>query len=228
MVVDGQGSVASQPAGIACPGSCVAAFGSGMPVDLTALARSGYVLSFWRDDCAAADIPTNRVLMDSDKRCRVTFTARAPFPVAEFVQGSTLRVGSVVTFDARGSYVFDPVTLARDFAGITQINWDFERDGSIDASGGDRRQRWRNTHFRAPVSTRCRLIVEGGPFFETDDAVSTFTVQEGPVCRCMLSRSTRAATGRASSHPLRRAFSGAWLPARASGLCCSRKAQSSR
>jgi alpha-tubulin suppressor-like RCC1 family protein len=178
MAVDGQGSVTSAPAGINCPAaSCDARYPSGTAVDLTAHPSAGSMVSLWLDDCAAPGTLTNRIVMDADKRCRIRFVPQAEAPRALFgFTPAAPRVGQIVTFDGNASCVFDPATGVCDLAKITSWAWDFDDDGTFEASGGRTAAAIAAHAFQAPGDHPVRLRVEGGQFFGQADTVSIVPV----------------------------------------------------
>jgi uncharacterized repeat protein (TIGR02543 family) len=179
MVVEGQGSVTSDPAGIACPSTCVALFSAGTTVDLTAQATSMSTVSLWLDDCPAPGILTNQIVMDTDKQCRIRFVAQAAFPLAQFtILPGGVSVGQVVTVDGNASCVFDPASLTCDLAGIRRFTWDFENDGTAEASDGRAAAAVAQYAFQSSGDHPVRLQVEGGPFFAQADTVEVISVQE--------------------------------------------------
>jgi hypothetical protein len=180
VIADGQGSVSSQPEGIACPGVCTALFDEGTRVVLTAQPAPGWEVSFWLEDCVAPGSPTRQVVMDADKSCRARITPRPAYPVARFVTSapvSTARVGDVVVFDGLQSHMFDPATGLSDPAGIRSLAWDFDNDGLFDDAIGNRATAGITHHaFQAVGSFPVRLRVVGGPFDSDDVTERTITV----------------------------------------------------
>ena len=193
--VEGQGSVTSQPSGIACPGTCVAEFAAGTPVDLTAAPEAGWMVSLWFDDCLHPGVPSRRLVMDADKHCRIQFLGQAAFPVAGFVHsapGGAARVGDLLTFNGNQSHLFDPVTGTQDLAGIRGFAWDLDGDDVFDDASGSRGTAAIVQHaFQATGAVPVRLWVEGGRFdmadvherslfiAEPDDVLSSLTVGKG-------------------------------------------------
>lgn len=51
VTITGEGSVASEPVGVACPGTCIMAFEEGTSVVLSATPADGWQLAEWRDGC---------------------------------------------------------------------------------------------------------------------------------------------------------------------------------
>jgi hypothetical protein len=180
VTVDGQGEVTSQPAGIACPGSCSALFAAGTEVVLTAQPASGWELSFWLDGCASVNTPTRAIVMDADKTCRARFTGQLAIPVASFLSSTivgTAYVGEVVTFNGLTSHLFDPVTGTQDPAGISSLAWDLDNDGQFDDAFGGRATAGIAQHaFQTVGSFPIRLRVVGGPFDFDDVEEQTITV----------------------------------------------------
>jgi hypothetical protein len=139
-------------------------------VDLTAVETPQSLVMGWFDDCAASGAPSNRVVLDADKTCRIRFTDRPAFPVAivTFAPGP-YAVGEVIRFDGSASHMLDPVTGTQDPAGIRVFNWDFENDGSVDATGPRGTTAIVQHAFQTPGIHTVRLRVRGGPFDEAAD-----------------------------------------------------------
>jgi hypothetical protein len=99
--VSGSGTVTSDPAGIGCSNAagsdCSEAYPIGAPVDLTAVAASGYVFTAWSGhaECAGSS-PTVRLTMAADRRCTATF--QAPPAIASGPLSRTVVEGSTATF----------------------------------------------------------------------------------------------------------------------------------
>lgn len=77
VAVTGNGSVNSQPAGIACRGVCRADFNTGIAVTLTATPDAGQVFAAWGGACSGA-VPTCLVRMSDVRSVTATFTAAPP------------------------------------------------------------------------------------------------------------------------------------------------------
>ena len=73
----GRGSVTSSPAGIACPGTCVATFAPGAAVTLTADPDPWSGIT-WSDDCAGTDPHGCAVTMDQARTVTATFADLGP------------------------------------------------------------------------------------------------------------------------------------------------------
>ena len=174
MVVEGEGAVTSNPAGIECPSTCVALFPAGTTVDLTAHETSTSMVSFWFDDCAAPGALTNQIAMDADKRCRIRFVGLPAFPVAQFTFAPGVpRVGQVVTFDGNASHVFDPGAGTRDLAGIRRFAWNFDNAGAFEVNGTRGSAAIAQHAFQTSGLHQVLLRVEGGPFFPPADQDDT-------------------------------------------------------
>jgi uncharacterized repeat protein (TIGR02543 family) len=174
MIVEGDGSVTSSPAGIDCPGTCLAAFPAGTPVDLTAHETPTSMVSFWLDDCPTSGGRTNQVVMDADRTCRIRFVPPPAFPVAEFTFAPAApRVGEVVTFDGGASHVFDPATNTSDAAGIRSFAWNFDNAGPFEARGTRGTAAVAQHAFQSSGVHQVLLRVEGGPFFPPADRAET-------------------------------------------------------
>jgi alpha-tubulin suppressor-like RCC1 family protein len=176
-VVEGEGSVTSAPDGINCPGTCLALYPAGTAVDLTAHETPRSLLSFWLDDCAAPGTATNRLVMDSDKQCRVRFVGQPAYPVSQFTFAPAPHVGRVLTFDGTASHVFDPVTGTSD-PRLLSFSWDFDADGAFEASGSRAGTAVAQHAFQTAGDHAALLRVVGGPFDTSDVSVETVTVQE--------------------------------------------------
>ena len=84
----GDGSVASTPAGLACPGICSAAFARDSAVTLTATATAGQVFEQWRTGpCAGSSSPSCIVTLDQSQRVRVQFAPQGTTLDAIFANG---------------------------------------------------------------------------------------------------------------------------------------------
>jgi alpha-tubulin suppressor-like RCC1 family protein len=176
-VVEGQGSVTSEPPGISCPPACVRLFPAGTVVGLTAHAASSFALSGWFDDCAAGAESTNQIIMNGDKQCRVRFAGAPEIVVAEFTYAPVAAVGRLITFDGSASHVFDPVTGTANPLGITSFAWDFDEDGTFEASGGRSSAAVAQYAFQTPGDHTVRLRVTGGAFDEVRNTLQVVDVQ---------------------------------------------------
>jgi hypothetical protein len=173
----GQGSVTSEPPGVACSATCVFLLPAGSVFDLTAHGTSQTTVSAWGDDCLDNAVPVHRVVLDRDKHCAVLFVDRPAFPIAQMAwMPVSPRVGQIASFDGNGSYLFFPATGIRDFAAITQWSWDFDNDGVFEASGGRTAAAIVQHVFQATGRYLVRLRVDGGPLFATDDELQEVTV----------------------------------------------------
>ena len=66
VVIDGEGSVLSDPAGVDCPGDCRGDFFEGTVVTLTASPAPGWIFSTWGGSCSGTS-PTCTLEMNSDR-----------------------------------------------------------------------------------------------------------------------------------------------------------------
>jgi Tol biopolymer transport system component len=73
VAIVGSGSVASNPAGIACPGDCSEIYALNTAVTLTPSPAAGWMFEAWSGDCS----PAGQVSMSGPKACTATF-ARIP------------------------------------------------------------------------------------------------------------------------------------------------------
>lgn len=92
------GTVTSDPSGIACPQTCERPFETGTRVTLTAAPAEGFTFSEWSDDCSGAD------------RCVVTMTADRNVG-ASFVTTPTPTVDVTVTVSGDGSVTSEPAGI---------------------------------------------------------------------------------------------------------------------
>lgn len=76
-VEGGTGSVASVPAGIACPGDCSEAYANGTPVALTATPAPGSIFLGWSGDCSGAG--TCQPTLDADRAVIASFLSLTVF-----------------------------------------------------------------------------------------------------------------------------------------------------
>jgi uncharacterized repeat protein (TIGR02543 family) len=77
VTINGQGTVASNPPGIACPGDCTENYPFGTVVTLTATPNSGWFFGSWGGDCSGAN-PSTQVTMSGNRNCSATFTTTPP------------------------------------------------------------------------------------------------------------------------------------------------------
>ncbi len=74
----GNGTVESEPAGIACGETCSSEFAEGASITLTAIPDGGSIFSGWGGDCASCGEDTTcTIAMDGDKTCTASFEAAA-------------------------------------------------------------------------------------------------------------------------------------------------------
>jgi uncharacterized repeat protein (TIGR02543 family) len=87
--VSGSGTVASQPAGVACPATCTATFPGGTPVRLIATPAAGAVFAGWTGGCADPTAPT----------CQVTVPAAGAVTLGATFQpaGPPVHCGDTIT-----------------------------------------------------------------------------------------------------------------------------------
>jgi Domain of unknown function (DUF4214)/Divergent InlB B-repeat domain len=78
VTVSGNGSVASSPAGIACPGTCSATYDDGTVVTLAPLAGAGAVFGSWGGACSGAGVCV--VTMNADRSASAAFNDRRTPP----------------------------------------------------------------------------------------------------------------------------------------------------
>lgn len=109
----GSGRVASVPAGISCPGSCVAVFETGRAVTLTATADAGANFLSWSGACAG-NAPSTTVVLDAAKACSAAFTL-APgantVPLTVAVEGQGRLTSVPAGIDCPGACT---INIARD------------------------------------------------------------------------------------------------------------------
>jgi hypothetical protein len=99
------GSVTSQPAGIACPGTCAASYPRNTSVTLTATPAGSFRFDAWGDACAGAS-PNTVVVLDNAKTCSASFSAVGPSGwvtlAADIAQSLETHLYSSVALDATG------------------------------------------------------------------------------------------------------------------------------
>ena len=78
VTVSGNGSVVSSPGGIACPGTCSAAYDQGTQVTLAPIAGAGAVFVSWGGACSGAGVCV--VTMNADASASATFNDRRTPP----------------------------------------------------------------------------------------------------------------------------------------------------
>lgn len=132
------GVIFSSPSGIDCPdGSCSAFYAPGTTVTLD-VANNGAVFLGFGGDCAADDGSLNTTLplvveLDEHRYCPASFAVLdgpdQTAPMAVFTASPTgmADVDTPLDFDASGSSDADGV--------ISLYEWDFENDGTVDATG---------------------------------------------------------------------------------------------
>ncbi|MFL5844276.1 MAG: InlB B-repeat-containing protein [Solirubrobacteraceae bacterium] len=86
----GTGSVSSAPSGIACPATCVASFGGGTEVVLTANASSDSVFTGWSGTAGCSGTGTCTTTMSAAKTATATFTAARTLTVTKTGSGSVV------------------------------------------------------------------------------------------------------------------------------------------
>lgn len=97
-VIEGSGTVTSDPLGIDCPGDCTQDYEDGTVVELTATPADGWLFAGWTEP----DCPT--VTMDQDRTCTATFEEEAPPPPPDqyLLTVSVKGPGGTVTSDPEG------------------------------------------------------------------------------------------------------------------------------
>jgi len=93
VIINGEGSVTSDPAGINCPTDCSGSYLNNTAVMLTATPASGWVFDFWSGDCSGVN-PSTSVVLSADKTC-----------AANFLQ---LRYSLTVALNGMGTVASDP------------------------------------------------------------------------------------------------------------------------
>lgn len=95
---EGDGTVTSQPAGIACGADCDCHFGPGETVSLTAMPAEDYVFGGWSGDCAG-DERQVEVVMDGNKNCTAKFVTEPSLTVSVTGEG----VGTILITGPSGT-----------------------------------------------------------------------------------------------------------------------------
>ena len=100
--VNGNGSVSSSPAGIACPTDCAQAYDTGTKVTLAPIAAAGATFSSWTGACSGAGICV--VTVNEAKSATATFADRQDPPdqtreTSDTSDGDTTRVGTRYDLD---------------------------------------------------------------------------------------------------------------------------------
>lgn len=134
VLVNGAGSVSSDPGGVDCGSDCSETFADGTTITLTATASTGSVFDNWSDNGCTNNrtMASISISMTNDRTCIANFitapTGNMP-PTASLVTTpqSPVDLGSTVTFD--GSPSSDPD------GNIVTWEWDFNGDDVNDASG---------------------------------------------------------------------------------------------
>jgi Divergent InlB B-repeat domain len=92
------GRVTSNPAGIACPGTCERAFRLGTPVELTATSAEGFAFTEWTGACTGSG--ACRLVMSADRTVGASFGPRPTVEVT--VTLDSAEEGDSVTSDPAG------------------------------------------------------------------------------------------------------------------------------
>jgi hypothetical protein len=90
VTISGQGAVASNPPGIACPSTCTANYGSGTSVTLTAVAAQGWQFQGW-SGAGCSGTGTCTVAMTAAQSVTATFAQTGPPPPPQGVDASVTR-----------------------------------------------------------------------------------------------------------------------------------------
>ena len=149
--MQGQGTVASAPAGIDCGSACAARFLDGARVVLSAQAATGWALSGWSGACSGATC-TLTLLADADVTATFTQLPPPPGPLSISPATATLQPGATQRFTATAA-----------------VTWSAPDCGSITASG----------LFTAPASAgTCRVVATGA--LQSASAVVTVAAPPPP------------------------------------------------
>jgi phospholipase C len=70
----GTGKVTSSPAGINCPGNCIAAFNAGTSLTITPVPAQGSFFNWWSNDCRGAATCTLNVNANKFAAATITIT----------------------------------------------------------------------------------------------------------------------------------------------------------
>lgn len=124
VVVAGEGSVESAPAGIRCPPQCDAGFAIGTRVVLTPALDPCYPMRGWSGDCSGSG--PCEVVVDRDRRVRGEFQG----PTGETLWSREFPIGYDVRWHAEGG----PRGIAVDENGDVFVAGSFQ--GTLDFGGG--------------------------------------------------------------------------------------------
>ncbi len=121
---DGSGIVTSEPSGLDCGALCSESFFPGLVVELAASAFEGSKFSGWSGDCNGdcSGEQTCRLILDDDKTINAQFTGG--LPIADFQVDQ-----------AMGTAPFTAVFTDNSSNDPESLQWDFNNDGIIDATG---------------------------------------------------------------------------------------------
>lgn len=125
VAVNGNGTVTSQPAGIACGSNCSADFITGTPVTLAAQAAAGYAFASWNGACSGTGA------------CQLTLNVPAAVSAAFSAILQMARTGGTSYATVADAYAAaaDGAAIRLAAAALTEA-LTFDRDISIDLSGG--------------------------------------------------------------------------------------------
>ncbi len=130
VVVTGNGSVNSQPAGITCGATCSANFAASTAVSLTATPAQGQVLQGWGGACSGAAACS--VTMSEARNVTATFTT-APPPALGWNGAALLENSNDFNVTSTGSFADLNALTAIDLNGNALVIWQ-QSDGTPDGS----------------------------------------------------------------------------------------------
>ncbi len=160
----GQGTVKSDPAGIACPGACEAELNSGAAVTLTAIPAEGSAFAGWSGAAGCSTEPTCQVVLNAPASVEAEFEP-APVPLSLSAQLNRASADAGQSSAAPSSSP-PPATLLvgrvspqRD--GTVLVAATVPGAGELTAAGKDLRRGRTHVGQAGPVTMRLRLTKAG-------------------------------------------------------------------